>query len=162
MTYLLPEEEARVTLIEAERLRMMKYLTMMIDGWDDRVRRSIYGSLVSQLGERPIILGLADLTGERSTANKIVEISDESLKNKSVKPTDVIAIVTDNPTTMKAVCRKWTEKYPWVLVRTDLVESNPPSDRIWIGTPMLSAQYQHDHWKNHLFPLVKATIAAAQ
>jgi len=95
----------------------MKYLTTMIDGWDDKVGRSIYGSLISAIKERPIILGLADLTGERSTANKIMEISDESLKKKDVKPENITAVVTDNPTTMKAVRRKWTEKYPWVLVR---------------------------------------------
>jgi hypothetical protein len=47
-----------------------------------------------------------------------VEISEESLKKKNVNPQDIIAMVTDNPTTMKAVRRKWTEKYPWVLVRT--------------------------------------------
>ena len=113
-TYLLPAEEARVTLIEEQRLRM-KYLTTMVDGWDDRVKRSIYGFLITGPKERPVILGLADLTGERSTANKIVEISDEALKKKNVT-----AIVTDSPTTMKAVRRKWTEKYPWpVLVRSN-------------------------------------------
>lgn len=121
--YLLPAEEARVTLLEEERLRMMKYLTMMIDGWEDHVRQSIYGSLVSEPRERPVILGLADLTGERSAANKIVEISNESLKKKGVKPMDITAIVTDNLTTMKAVRRKWTEKYPWVLVRENSIES---------------------------------------
>ena len=118
-TYLLPAEEARVTLIEEQRLKMMKYLTTMVDGWDDCVKRSIYGSLVTAPKERPVILGLADLTGERSTANKIVEISDEALKKKNVEPENVTAIVTDNPTMMKAVRRKWTEKYPWVLVRSN-------------------------------------------
>ena len=121
-TYLLPAEEARVTLLEEERLKFMKFLTMMIDGWEDHVKRSIYGSLVSEPKERPIILGLNDLTGERGTADKIVEISKESLKKKSVQPMDIIAIVTDNPTTMKAVRRKWTEKYPWVLVRISSIE----------------------------------------
>lgn len=63
-SYLLPAEEARVTLLEEERLRKMEYLTIMVDGWEDSVRRSIYGSLVTGPKERPIILGLTDLTGE--------------------------------------------------------------------------------------------------
>ena len=100
----------------------MKFLTVMIDGWDDRVKRSIYGSLVSELQERPVVLGLADLTGERNTADKIVEISEESLKKKCVDPENIIVIVTDNPTTMRAVRRRWTEKYQWVLVRTSAIE----------------------------------------
>lgn len=52
-----------------------------------------------------------------------MEISNESLKKKNVKPEDVTAIVTDNPTTMKAVRRKWIEKYLWALVRISLIES---------------------------------------
>ena len=90
---------------------------------EDCVQQSIYGSLVTGPKERPVILGLADLTGERSTANKIMEISNKSLKKKNVKPKDVMAIVTDNPTTMRVVRHKWTEKYPWVLVRTSSIES---------------------------------------
>ena len=89
---------------------------------NDRIKRSIYGSLVSEPGERPVILGLEDLTGERNTADKIVEINNESLKKKNVDPENIIAIVTDNPTTMRAVRCRWIEKYRWVLVGKSSIE----------------------------------------
>jgi len=158
-TYLLPAEEARVTILEEKRLMLMKLLTMMIDGWEDRVRRSIYGSLVTEPRERPVVLGLEDLTGERGTANKIVEISDEALKKKSVQPTDIIAIVTDNPTTMKAVCRKWTEKYPWVLVRMSSIELCFPLTTFGQELPCFLHSINTIIGKIIAFPLVKAALS---
>ena len=92
-TYLLPAEETRITLLEEDRLKLMKFLTMIIDEWDDQVKRSIYGSLVSEPRERPVILDLADLTGKRSTADKIVEISDKSLEKRNVKAKNITAIL---------------------------------------------------------------------
>ncbi|KAI0747746.1 hypothetical protein C8Q80DRAFT_1353696 [Daedaleopsis nitida] len=78
----LPQEEARVTLAEEGRLQKMKLLTLMIDGWEDVLRRSVYGSLLAELGIRPVVLGLTDLTGQRATADNIVAVIELSMKKK--------------------------------------------------------------------------------
>jgi hypothetical protein len=38
-------------------------LTYLLDGWDDSMQRSIYGSLLAEVGVHPIILDLQELMG---------------------------------------------------------------------------------------------------
>ena len=71
---MLPSEEARGEKLERERLKDKNFLTLMTDGWDDSLHRSVYGSLAAEVGTRPIVLGLSDLTGHRGTAEKVLEV----------------------------------------------------------------------------------------
>lgn len=105
-----------MTLKETERLKEMSLLTLMTDGWEDVVKHSVYGSLLAELGVRPFILGLSDLTGERGTALKILEVVELALKKKGATARQLICVVTDNPQVMRAFRRLFQERYPWVLV----------------------------------------------
>jgi hypothetical protein len=80
------------------------------------MQRSVYGSLLAEVGVHPVILGLQELTGIRATADNLVEVSDKALARKSINPQVIITVCTDNPTTMQAFHHKWTAKYPWILV----------------------------------------------
>ena len=115
MNYL-PCEEARVHVQEVARLKKQESLTLMTDGWEDRLRRSIYGTLLVEVGFRPVVLGLEDLTGKRATAETVLTVVEGALQKKEVAAGQVIALVTDNPTTMTAFRRNYQLKYPWTIV----------------------------------------------
>ncbi|EPS95959.1 hypothetical protein FOMPIDRAFT_1077798, partial [Fomitopsis schrenkii] len=111
----LPREEARVHLQEVARLKKRESLTLMTDGWEDRLRRSIYGTLLAEVGFRPVVLGLEDLTGKRATADAVLTVVEGALQKKEVSPSQVVALVTDNPTTMTAFRRNYQLRYPWTI-----------------------------------------------
>jgi hypothetical protein len=118
MERFLPAEEQRAIEEDIRHLKTRKNLTYLLDGWEDAMRRSVYGSLLAEVGEHPIILGLHELTGRQATADNLIEISVQALERKEVNPQMVIAVCTDNPTTMQAFRRKYSAKYPWVIVST--------------------------------------------
>ncbi|KAH9904626.1 uncharacterized protein B0H18DRAFT_860212, partial [Fomitopsis serialis] len=111
----LPREEARVHLREIQRLHDRESLTLMTDGWEDKLKHSVYGTLLAEVGFRPAVLGLEDLSGQRATADCILTVVDNALKKKEVSTRQVIALVTDNPTTMVAFRRKYQIMNPWTI-----------------------------------------------
>ena len=110
-------EAARVQLEDIERLNTLPRLTILFDGWEDKRRRSLYGTVTSQVDEDPIILSLDDLTGDRGSADVYMETLVGALKKNEIEgKMHVIALTTDNPTVMQSLRRKTQEKYFWVLV----------------------------------------------
>ncbi|KAJ7509410.1 hypothetical protein B0H11DRAFT_1901529 [Mycena galericulata] len=77
---LLDAEAADVFLREADRLKSSKLLTMLEDGWEDQVKRSIYGNVAAGIDAFPIIMSLNDMTGERGNAPKCLDIALEALQ----------------------------------------------------------------------------------
>ncbi|KAJ7133924.1 ribonuclease H-like domain-containing protein [Mycena crocata] len=116
MTLLVPESKADTFLRETERLQSSKLLTLLEDGWEDRLRRSIYGVVAAGMDSFPIVMSLDDLTGARGNATKCLDIAVSSLTLMGV-PTarNFIAATTDNPTTMQAFRRLLQKKYFWLL-----------------------------------------------
>ncbi|EIN03308.1 hypothetical protein PUNSTDRAFT_31961, partial [Punctularia strigosozonata HHB-11173 SS5] len=115
MTKYLPGEESRVLDSDIRRLATRKNLTYIIDGWEDRLGRSVYGSIVSEVGHHPVILGLEDMTGRRANADAMRDVSQVSLTKKSVDISQILCVCTDNPTTMRAFRRKWETAHPHLL-----------------------------------------------
>lgn len=101
-----------------ERLRTMKTKTILIDGWEDMLRRSLYGTASATLDDLPVILGLEDMSGFRGSATKVMEVIERALKNMDVDMKTTTALVTDNPTVMQAFRRQFKSKYSWVIVST--------------------------------------------
>jgi len=89
-----------------------------MDGWEDVQRRSVYISMLAEVSRFPVVLGLEELTGRHAMADNIVELSNRALIKKSVDPKFIIAVCTDNPTTMQAFRRKWTQQHTWIIVRS--------------------------------------------
>ena len=112
----LPAEEQRAVEEDIKALSERNNLTYLLDGWEDAMRRSVYGSLLAEVGQHPFVLGLHELTGVRATADNLVGISDEALKRKDLDPKKIIAVCTDNLTTMQSFHHKYSNKYPWILV----------------------------------------------
>ncbi|KIO32494.1 hypothetical protein M407DRAFT_66689 [Tulasnella calospora MUT 4182] len=112
---LLPAEMARVRMLEQEKLKNQKFLTVMTDGWDDAQHRSVYGTVVVERGKYPTILGLENLTGKRGSAANIGAAVRKSMKEMAVDPKQIIAMVTDDPTVMGAVRRDMEKEYPWII-----------------------------------------------
>ncbi|KIK00940.1 hypothetical protein K443DRAFT_132504 [Laccaria amethystina LaAM-08-1] len=118
MERLLPGEEAKAFSEDVKRLEGRNNLTYLMDGWDDSQRRSIYGCMIAEVAEFPVVLGVEELTGIRATADNLCDVATKALAKKSVDPKSIIAVCTDNPTPMVAFCRKWTNEYPWILYPT--------------------------------------------
>lgn len=115
MERLLPGEEAKAFAADVKRLEGRNNLTYLMDGWDDSQRRSVYGCMVAEVGEFPVVLGVEELTGIRATADNLCDVATKALAKKSVEPKSIIAVCTDNPTPMVAFRRKWKNEYPWIL-----------------------------------------------
>jgi hypothetical protein len=111
-------EAARVQIEEIDRLKKGKRLTLLFDGWEDKLRRSLYGTVTAQVGEYPTVLSLDDLTGHRGSANKYLETAKKAMKNMEIEDgRNIIALTTDNPTVMQSFRGKFKSDYHWVLVR---------------------------------------------
>jgi hypothetical protein len=103
-------------------LKARKNLTLLTDGWEDRLRRSIYGTVASQVGEEPIVMSLNDITGKRGSADVILANAKKALSVMQVDDgKNFIALCTDNPTTMQSFRRKYEKEFPWVIVRRYLL-----------------------------------------
>lgn len=110
-------ELCRVQIEEIARLKERKRLTFLIDGWEDKLKRSLYGSLAAEVNKYPVVLNLGDMTGCRGSATGLMETAERALKTMEVEDGEnFIAITTDNPTVMQAFRRRFREKFYWVLV----------------------------------------------
>ena len=68
---ILDGEAARVQLKEMDRVKNKKLLTYIIDGQEDFIKQSLYGSIVSEGNKYPVLLSLDDITGYQGSANTI-------------------------------------------------------------------------------------------
>jgi hypothetical protein len=114
---LLYAENSRVHLEEVERLKGRKRVTLLLDGWEDVLRRSLYGTVAAGVGEYPNLLGLEDLTGNRGSADQYLTTITAAMDKMEIGDAkSVIALTTDNPTVMQSFRRKFQTRFPWVMV----------------------------------------------
>lgn len=113
---ILSSESARIELLEMERLQNRKCLTLLVDGWEDKAKRSLYGTVLTEVGKHPVVLGLTDLTGQRASGDAIYNVCNDSLKKLCIDPMQVAALCTDNPSVMIKVRKLWELQYKWVIV----------------------------------------------
>ena len=110
-------EAARVQIEEVERVKQRKRLTLLIDSWEDKLKRSLYGTVASEVNQYPVVLGLEDMTGYRGSAEKILETSQRAMDSMELGDGEnFIALTTDNPTVMQSYCGRFQGKFKWVLV----------------------------------------------
>lgn len=115
-TSVIDAEAARVDEVNRLNFNKRNFVTLLVDGWEDLMKRSLYATVIAEVGKSPVVLGLADLTGKRSTADSVFNVLIEGLRKMDINPQKVAALVTDNPTTMISVRKKFEAKYTWVLV----------------------------------------------
>ena len=110
-------EAARAQVEDITRLKSRKRLTLLFDGWEDKLRRSLYGTVAAERGEPPCVLSLDELTGSRGTAEKYLETTKGALKKMDLDDgLNFVALTTDNPTVMQAYRRLMQNVYYWILV----------------------------------------------
>ena len=114
---ILEAEAARIQLIDEEAMKSRTRLTMLCDGWEDAAGRSIYATVVIEVGSIPVVLGLADLAGQRADTGRMVQVNEENLTGLGIDPKQIAGMCTDSPTTMVAARREWEKKYPHTIVR---------------------------------------------
>jgi hypothetical protein len=110
-------EAARAQVEDITRLKSRKRLTLLFDGWEDKLRRSLYGTIAAEQGELLCVLSLDELTGDRGTAQKYLETTKGALKKMDLDDgLNFIALTTDNPTVMQAYRQLMQNTYYWILV----------------------------------------------
>ena len=58
-------EATKAQLKDTTQLKARKHLTLLFDGWEDKLQRSLYGTVAAELGEPPCVLSLDELTGSQ-------------------------------------------------------------------------------------------------
>ena len=109
-------EAARVETDTIAQLKNRQCLTLLIDGWEDKLCRSLYGTVIAGVGEHPVILGLDDISGIRGSADKLLDLAEWSLWRMEVDMGTVLGLTTDDPSVMRSFRRQFTAKYPKVIV----------------------------------------------
>ncbi|KAG1830604.1 hypothetical protein EV424DRAFT_1578558 [Suillus variegatus] len=85
-------EIAHVQMEDIARLKGRKRLTYLLDGWEDKIRRSLYGSMAAEVNQHPVVL---------SSADKLLEVSVKALEQMEIGDGhNIIAVTMDNPTTL--------------------------------------------------------------
>ena len=107
---------ARVHIEEVERLKSGSCFTLITDGWEDKMKRSLYATIVAKVGELPIILSLEDMTGKRGSADNILKVILNGMEKMGLSPRNCLALTTDNPTVMSSVRTKFVLLFTWILV----------------------------------------------
>jgi hypothetical protein len=147
---IMDSEAARVQLEELHRLSKRSRLTLLYNGWDDRIGRSLYGAVASEVNQYPVVLSLDDMTGHRGSADMLLKTSQKALKNMDMDDgRKLIALTTDNPTVMQAYRRKFQASYYWILVRYYLPSRQWNCDiDMLIDLRMFSPWVKHHNWRD--------------
>ncbi|KAI0349849.1 hypothetical protein OH77DRAFT_1507314 [Trametes cingulata] len=87
------------------QLEARNNLTLLLDGWEDVLKRSLYGSVAAKVNQCPVVL----------TINTLLSVTDKALDQMQVNPRKFIACTKDNPTTMHTFCVRLKQKYWWLL-----------------------------------------------
>jgi hypothetical protein len=96
-------EITRVHCLEVGRLQKSKFNTLLIDGWEDKLRHALAGCVAARVNDAPSVLGLNDMSGSRVTADGYLDAALKSLDAMDIQNgRHLIAITTDNPTVMQA------------------------------------------------------------
>lgn len=102
--------------LEMKRLESRRELTLLLDGWEDASRRSLYGTLACERDTTPVMMGLQDMSGERGDARALVRVVKKAMADMGVQAQQCIAAVSDDPNTMRKYRRLLQEEYPWIIV----------------------------------------------
>ena len=114
----LDKEYARVLDDDMQVLKQRKNQTLLFDGWEDLIKRSLYGTLAAKVNEISIIVGLENISGKRGDADTLLATVQGALDGMNAGDMKAfIAATTDNPTVMRAFRRKLSDKFSWLLVR---------------------------------------------
>ena len=65
--HIIDSEYVRVLRDDQDRLKAQRGLTLLFDGWEDALKRSLYGTIAAKVNQYPIPLSLDDITGQRGT-----------------------------------------------------------------------------------------------
>lgn len=86
-------------LQRGDKIKGMKDVTICLDGWEDVSHNSVYAFMILK-NDSEDILDIVDFSRQRPNVenlkNKLYEVMHANL----LEPSSIIAIVTDNPSTM--------------------------------------------------------------
>jgi hypothetical protein len=134
-------EFARTQIEDIEFVKKRPRLTLLFDGWEDKLKRSLYGTVAAGIGEFPTVLSLEELTGIRGTADTYLETIQKAMKHNEIEEAkNIIALTTDDPSVMRAFRRKFKNIFFWVLVSPSV----DLSERVMTGVLQIFPCFLHN------------------
>jgi hypothetical protein len=110
---ILTAESIRIHGVEVKRLKSSNCNTLLIDGWEDKMRQSLTGIISARVNEPPVVLGLCDITEKKGTSAAYLKSALSCLSNMEVsEATNFLALITDNPTVMQSFRKKFELNFP--------------------------------------------------
>jgi hypothetical protein len=132
------------------QLKARKCLTLLFDGWEDRLQCSLYGTVAAERGEPPSMLSLDELTGSWDTAEKYIETTKGALKKMDLDDGQNFVVLTaDNLTVMQAYRQLTWDAFFWIIVNLVFGHCHFQKLIIISDLTMFSAWAQHYYWQNH-------------
>nr|GAT45526.1 predicted protein [Mycena chlorophos] len=113
----LDSEHSRIHLDAVETLKSWgRSSTLLIDGWDDDLHRSLYGTVSGKVVEPTVVMGLQDLTGQCGSSKSIFEAAKTAVSMMGIENMSCfLAAVTDNPSVMKGFRKMLEKDYLWII-----------------------------------------------
>jgi hypothetical protein len=71
-------EAACVQIKQINQLKKGKHLMLLFDGWEDKLRWSLYGTVAAQVSKYPTVLSLNDPMGHHRSADKYLETTKKA------------------------------------------------------------------------------------
>ncbi|KAF7290222.1 DUF659 domain-containing protein [Mycena indigotica] len=116
-TLLLDAEHSDVHLkLVEELLGWQRSGMLIIDGWEDQLRRELYGVAAGRVGDATIVMGLYDVTGHRGNAETVLKTAKTAMADMGItNASPFLAAVTDNPNVMKCFRKMLEKEFPWLI-----------------------------------------------
>ncbi|KAJ7593573.1 hypothetical protein C8J56DRAFT_1043379 [Mycena floridula] len=92
---LMDSEVAWVQTEEIAQLQGRRNMTLILDDWEDKLRRSLYGTIAAEVGNYPVVLSVEDVTGFCGSADEIFEVADNAMATMEIK--NALDPKTDDP-----------------------------------------------------------------
>jgi hypothetical protein len=105
---LLPELYAALIVQESNILSKCSGVTLTIDGVTDKSGKNLYGMMIMKIGQQPILVDFLNFDSDSNSIIKKKRMTGETLhqatvdliKARGIKPSQIAACVTDNPSVM--------------------------------------------------------------
>ena len=81
---LLDAEAAHIQAETIQNIQNRQSLTPLIDRWEDLLCQSVYGTVLAGVGEYHIILSLDDISNQRGSVEKLLQLAEHSLQKIEV------------------------------------------------------------------------------
>ncbi|RPA98730.1 hypothetical protein L873DRAFT_1686564, partial [Choiromyces venosus 120613-1] len=97
---IIPKEYAGILKHNQEILSTFYRYIVLMDGWTDKVKRSLHTVLVLLRGRSPVLLKVEDMNSRCHTWEEYMRVVKCVLEENSLRLDKMTAVITDSPSVM--------------------------------------------------------------